>query len=68
VLAGTFAVFAIVGGSGSSEVRDIGLGLSLGILMDTFLVRTLIVPATVVILGKWNWWPTKHGSWVTGEE
>lgn len=67
VLAGTFAVFAIVGGSGSHEIRDVGFGLALGILMDTFLVRTLIVPSIVVLLGKWNWWPTKHGSWVTEE-
>lgn len=67
VLAGTFAVFAFVGGSGSSEIQEIGIGLALGILMDTFLVRTLIVPSIVVLLGKWNWWPTKHGSWV-GEE
>jgi putative drug exporter of the RND superfamily len=61
VLAGTFLVFTIVGGSGSggSQVRDIGFGLALGILMDTFLVRTLLVPSTVVLLGKWNWWPSK---------
>lgn len=64
VLAGTFAVFAFIGGSGSSEIQEIGIGLALGILMDTFLVRTLIVPSIVVLLGKWNWWPTKHGSWV----
>lgn len=68
VLAGTFGVFAVVGGNGNSEVRDIGVGLALGILLDTFVVRTLIVPATVVLLGKWNWWPTKHGSWVTEDE
>ena len=62
VLAGTFLVLAIVGGSGpggSSQVLDIGIGLALGILMDTFLVRTLLVPSTVVLLGRWNWWPSK---------
>lgn len=68
VLAGTFGVFAVVGGKGNSEVAEIGLGLALGILMDTFLVRTLLVPATVVLLGKWNWWPTKHGSWISEED
>jgi putative drug exporter of the RND superfamily len=68
VLAGTFGVFAIVGGNGNSEVQEIGLGLALGILMDTFLVRTLLVPAIVVLLGRWNWWPTKHGSWINEEE
>jgi len=26
--------------------------------MDTFLVRTLLVPSTVVLLGRWNWWPS----------
>jgi putative drug exporter of the RND superfamily len=68
VLAGTFTVFAVVGGNGSTEIRDIGFGLALGILMDTFIVRTLIVPATVVLLGRWNWWPTKHGSWISDED
>jgi RND superfamily putative drug exporter len=59
VLAGSFIVLTVAGGSGNSQVRDIGLGLALGILMDTFLVRTLLVPSTVVLLGKWNWWPSK---------
>jgi putative drug exporter of the RND superfamily len=61
VLAGTFIVLTVAAGSGSggSQVRDIGLGLALGILMDTFLVRTLLVPSTVVLLGKWNWWPSR---------
>jgi RND superfamily putative drug exporter len=61
VLAGSFVVLTVAAGSGSqaSQVRDIGLGLALGILMDTFLVRTLLVPSTVVLLGKWNWWPSK---------
>jgi putative drug exporter of the RND superfamily len=60
VLAGTFLVLTLVAGSGSggSQIRDIGLGLALGVLMDTFLVRTLLVPSTVVLLGRWNWWPS----------
>jgi putative drug exporter of the RND superfamily len=61
VLAGSFLVLTLVagGGSGGSQIRDIGLGLALGILMDTFLVRTLLVPSTVVLLGRWNWWPSR---------
>jgi putative drug exporter of the RND superfamily len=61
ILAGTFIVFGVVAGSGSggSQFRDIAFGLSLGILMDTFLVRTLLVPSTAVLLGRWNWWPAR---------
>jgi uncharacterized membrane protein YdfJ with MMPL/SSD domain len=27
--------------------------------MDTFIVRTILVPCTVVLLGRWNWWPSE---------
>jgi RND superfamily putative drug exporter len=61
VLAGTFAVFAVVGarGSGGSQIRDVGVGLAVGVIMDTFVVRTVLVPCTAVLLGRWNWWPSK---------
>jgi RND superfamily putative drug exporter len=61
VLAGTFSVFAVVGArtSGGSQIVNVGVGLAVGILMDTFVVRTVLVPCTVVLLGRWNWWPSK---------
>ena len=64
ILGGTFAVFAIVGGGGSggSQLQAIGFGLAIGILMDTFFVRTLLVPSVVVLLGRHNWWPSHLAS------
>jgi putative drug exporter of the RND superfamily len=61
VLAGTFAVFAVIGGrgAGGSQIVDVGAGLAIGVLMDTFVVRTVLVPCMVVLLGRWNWWPSK---------
>ena len=64
VLAGTFGVLAVVGSgsAGAQNVRtivDVGVGLALGVLMDTFLVRTLLVPSAVVLIGRWNWWPSR---------
>ncbi len=55
VLAGTFGVLAVVT---SGQIRQIGAGLALGILLDTFVVRTLLVPSTAVMLGRVNWWPS----------
>ena len=56
ILAGTFGVLAV---TTTGQVRQIGTGLALGILLDTFLVRTLLVPSTVVLLGAWNWRPLR---------
>jgi RND superfamily putative drug exporter len=63
VLAGTFGVLSLSAGHspGAGQIEDIGVGLAVGILMDTFLVRTLLVPSTVALLGRWNWWPARMG-------
>jgi RND superfamily putative drug exporter len=63
VLAGTFGCFALVvsGQPGGEVYRTILASLAIGILMDAFLVRTLLVPSTVALLGRWNWWPSRHG-------
>ena len=64
ILAGTFTILGLVGGN--EQVQQIGFGVAFAILLDTFFVRTLLVPSIVVILGKWNWWPSKlyefHGA------
>jgi RND superfamily putative drug exporter len=67
ILGGTFAVLAFAGGgaSGGSQIQQIGYGVAFGVVMDTFVVRTILVPAIVVLLGRWNWWPS--GLWRQGD-
>lgn len=55
VLAGTFAALLI---TPLPSVRQIGFGVAIGVLIDTFVVRTLMVPAATVLLGRYAFWPS----------
>ena len=50
------AVFAVFAGTGVPSVKEIGLGLAVAIALDATLVRLVLVPATMRIMGRWNWW------------
>jgi RND superfamily putative drug exporter len=41
---------------GFLSVKQAGLGLGLAVLLDATVVRMLLVPATMKLLGRWNWW------------
>ncbi len=45
--------------SSITTLFQVGFIIGVGILLDTFLVRTITVPATAVLVGKANWWPSK---------
>ncbi|MFL5906331.1 MAG: MMPL family transporter [Solirubrobacterales bacterium] len=55
ILAGTFSVLMTLP---VSFTFDLGLMVALGILLDTFIVRTIMVPAAVEVLGDRVWWPS----------
>jgi RND superfamily putative drug exporter len=38
------------------SIKEIGVGLSVAIALDATLVRLVLVPATMKIMGRWNWW------------
>jgi RND superfamily putative drug exporter len=42
-------------------IKEIGLGLAVAVLVDATLIRALLVPATMRLLGKWNWWLPVRG-------
>ncbi|MBB1024256.1 MMPL family transporter [Dietzia sp. DQ12-76] len=49
-------VFLAIGTSGISVVRLLGLGLALAVLVDAFVIRLLLVPSAMLLLGDANWW------------
>ena len=53
------SVFGSFGFSHLTMIRPMGFGLGLGVLFDAFIVRLLIVPAVMTILGKSAWWMPK---------
>ena len=56
ILAGTFSVFMTLP---LIDLFQLGFAVAIGVIMDTFITRTVIVPAIVSLLGDKNWWPSK---------
>jgi RND superfamily putative drug exporter len=54
ILAGTFAALLL---APLPNLRQIGFGVTVGILIDTFVVRSLLVPAATMVVGRWAFWP-----------
>ncbi len=50
VVIGAFATSGIV------FIKMIGVGMVIAIIIDATVVRALLVPATMRLLGRWNWW------------
>jgi putative drug exporter of the RND superfamily len=36
----------------------VGTAIAVGVVLDTFLVRAIVVPALARIFGRWSWWPS----------
>jgi putative drug exporter of the RND superfamily len=51
VVTGAFAFTGII------LTKAVGLGLAVAVFVDATIIRVLLVPATMRILGDWNWWP-----------
>jgi len=50
------AVFAGFGFNDRVPVKMMGVGMAVAVLVDATLVRMVLVPSTMVLLGRWNWW------------
>jgi RND superfamily putative drug exporter len=56
ILAGTFAT---LGASPLPVMYEIGIPIAIGVVLDTFLVRALLVPSLATLTGRWSWWPSR---------
>ncbi len=60
-----FLAFASLGSGPQTQIKQLATGLAAGILIDATIIRALLVPAVVSLLGKWNWWlPARPARWL----
>jgi uncharacterized membrane protein YdfJ with MMPL/SSD domain len=58
------AVFAIFATLGAIEFKQMGVGLAVAVLIDATIVRAVLLPATMKLLGEWNWYLPRGLSWL----
>jgi RND superfamily putative drug exporter len=56
VMVSVFAVFATLG---MIEMKQMGVGLAVAVLIDATLVRIVMLPSIMVLLGRKAWWPNR---------
>lgn len=58
VINGAFVTSSIV------FMKQLGLGMALAVALDATIVRALLVPAAMRLMGRWNWWAPRPLTWV----
>ena len=53
IMVGVFGAFAL---AETITIKSIGVGMAIAVLVDATVIRVLLVPATMRLLGRWNWW------------
>jgi putative drug exporter of the RND superfamily len=57
-------VFALFGTLSSLELKQAGVGLATAVLVDATVIRGLLLPATMKLLGEWNWYLPRWLEWL----
>jgi RND superfamily putative drug exporter len=61
VMVGVFAIFATLGWI---DFKMMGVGLAVAVLLDATIVRAVLLPATMALLGDWNWYLPRWLEWL----
>jgi RND superfamily putative drug exporter len=59
ITSAAFLIVVVFAGFAAGEtltIKQLGIGLALAVIVDATIVRSLLVPATMKLLGEWNWW------------
>ena len=61
VMVVTFAVFATLS---QISMKELGVGLAVAVLLDATIVRGVLLPAAMKLLGEWNWYLPRWLAWL----
>ena len=59
------AVFAIFAWLPTLDIKQLGVGLAIAVLLDATLIRGVLLPATMKMLGEWNWYLPSWLGWLS---
>ncbi len=63
-----FLAFTAMASGPGTDLKMMATGLAAGILLDATVVRAMIVPAVIALMGRWNWWlPERPARWLRVE-
>jgi RND superfamily putative drug exporter len=63
-----FGVFSLFGTSSALELKQAGVGLAVAVLLDATIVRAVLLPASMKLLGDWNWYLPRWLAWLPGPD
>jgi uncharacterized membrane protein YdfJ with MMPL/SSD domain len=58
------AVFSMFAMSSELQMQQMGIGLAAAVLIDATIIRGVLLPATMKLLGDWNWWLPSKLNWL----
>jgi len=61
VMVAVFSMFAL---SSELQMKQMGIGLAAAVLIDATIIRGVLLPATMKLLGDWNWWLPRSLGWL----
>src|SRR5262249_19480781 len=61
-----FGVFSLFGTASALDLKQAGVGLGVAVLLDATVVRAVLLPASMKLLGDWNWYLPRWLKWLPG--